>query len=266
MNEKNNKIFDFLKTPLFLTFCTVLIYWLTFFYESQYLSYFSIPSDFVDIELSNLVYIGIVFFTICLLVVFLPILLDYFFKPKSVKLRIRLLSLYDFTVPLFLLFWVWGKSTLVFLLLFCFAVLKVNSELRKGNISDEKIIEEFFPQKKWLSSIQNNLDILFLAVVISTVFILNLGEYKASHKNMYTTYETEEDKILVVSSYKDKLLGVSYEEGKEQEESVCSKIYIINMADEVVTKLKVEKIPERKKVRSCYSENEQKILNILEKN
>ena len=66
--------------------------------------------------------------------------------------------------------------------------------------------------------------------------------------------QKQDNKILIVSLYKDKLLGISYENKEDQEKGVCSKAYLINMTNEVVTKLMIEKIPERQRVVSCNSE------------
>lgn len=245
---ENNKS-KLLNDGMIIGLATILSYFLVFVYESSYLRYFNISSEFVSVSLEKFI-IFIISISGFFLLLYLMIDLILFFIPKKENFVGR--RIFTFIVIQTIIFlpilyinnfsikW-WGYSILGLIIYalfyFGFPLIHRNKKGYKDKLIEQQKIENYPSLLDRAGGLFGNKGGLFIVIFIYLIYISYiLGSYNAKEQKEFIVASIDNNNFAVIREYGDNIILLKI----NQENKVFYNTFYIKDRDEL-SKLSLEK-------------------------
>lgn len=240
----NNKI-PLLSEGILIGIVSLLGYLLTYVFQMGFASYFSIPIEFINIGLNEILFTT----TLAIIIIYITISLSAFFSRAKFKRLFRtLISIFLIVLIIFL------KNSAFFIFVFILVIAFVLSPFLQSQFYSKKLIIEtgtietrtktntFFEQYLLKKSF------FIFAIPLFIIFTYVFGILSAQSKHSFLTTKTKTNTdIVVLAIYNNSIICAPLD---RKNKTIEKHLYIFNKDSEDLSILKLERIGPLKVKRS----------------
>lgn len=240
----NNKI-PLLSEGILIGIASLLGYLLTYVFQMGFASYFSIPIEFINIGLNEILFTT----TLAILIIYITTTLSLFFSKAKFKKLFRFLTLVFLIVLIILL-----RNSAFLIFVFILTIAFVLSPLFQSQFHSKKLIIEtrtietktkantFFEQYL----LENSFFLFIIPFVI--IFAYIFGILNAQLKHSFLTAKTNTNtEIVVLAIYDNSIICAPLD---RRNKTIEERLFIFNKDSEDISILKLERVGPLKVKRS----------------